>query len=627
VRYEDNSKYEFTYYDGSLMNTMIDPNGNVIKHNYNDIGRIVEEIDGANGSYRFLRDVTGNGTFYSMIRPEGETSSSRDVTLANGDTQSTMTNATGDTTLMTFSADEKRVTRSRDGVESVYVYGADLLTHQRVLASKEITLPSGRKQTTTYETTYDGNATHTNQKMQNITVNGKITAHTTNYNTGIERIETPEHRVAERHYDIDTLLSQEIRVGTLTPTTYTYDDKGRVTKESTSTRESTYSYDAKGNVATITDPRGKTTTYTYDVVDKLTQVTYADGSIEHFSYDANGNLLTRTVPTPAEHSFSYNGGNLRTNYSSPLNKATTYTYDRSKNLTSIVKPSGKTITNTYTKGRLESTQSPEGTTSYSYLFADKVGSITNGSEKFTFTYDGTLLTQTVQTGVLNHTTDYTYNNDFKVSSVTYAGATENYSYDDDGLLISSGDYTLTRDAQNAYTTQVTDGTLTQTRSYNDFGEITEVSDNTFTYELTQRDNAGAITQKKETLNGTTITYNYTYDEMGRLTQVQKNNAIAETYTYDANGNRASATINGTNITASYTLDDNLRVYGDNTYNYDEDGYLKTKTTPQGITTYNYGTRGELLSVTTPTKTITYKHNALNQRVAKLINGEVVEKYL
>ena len=29
----------------------------------------------------------------------------------------------------------------------------------------------------------------------------------------------------------------------------------------------------------------------------------------------------------------------------------------------------------------------------------------------------------------------------------------------------------------------------------------------------------------------------------------------------------------------------------------------------------------------PTKTITYKHNALNQRAAKLVNGQVVEKYL
>ena len=54
--------------------------------------------------------------------------------------------------------------------------------------------------------------------------------------------------------------------------------------------------------------------------------------------------------------------------------------------------------------------------------------------------------------------------------------------------------TFIRDPQNAYTTKVTDGTLTQNRSYNGFGEVTEVSNNTFTYELSQRDQSGAITQ-------------------------------------------------------------------------------------------------------------------------------------
>ena len=271
------------------------------------------------------------------------------------------------------------------------------------------------------------------------------------------------------------------------------------------------------------------------------------------------------------------------------------------------------------------------TTTYSYLFANKVGSITQGSEKFTFTYDGTLLTSIAQSGVLNHTTNFTYNNHFQVTSTTYAGETENYSYDNDGLLTSSGDYTLTRDAQNAYVTQLTDGTLTQTRSYNNLAEVTEVSDNTFTYELSQRDQSGAITQKKETINGTTETFDYTFDDMGRLTKACRVGIPAhqgcEEYTYDANGNRASATVNGTSITASYTLDDNLVVYGQNTYSYDNDGYLKTKTTPDGTTTYSYGTLGELLSVTTPTKTITYTHNANNQRVSKSINGTVTEKYL
>ncbi len=37
--------------------------------------------------------------------------------------------------------------------------------------------------------------------------------------------------------------------------------------------------------------------------------------------------------------------------------------------------------------------------------------------------------------------------------------------------------------------------------------------------------------------------------------------------------------------------------------------------------------GRLLKVTTPTDTIEYKHNALGNRVAKILNGEVVEKYL
>ena len=627
VSYEDNSKYAFTYFDGSLMDIMTDPNGNVVQHSFDANGRIVEEIDGEGGSYRFLRNVNGNETFYSTILPEGETSTSSDTTLDNGNTQSTMTLPTGETVTATFAKDESSTSSLRDGVSTVYAYTADALTHQKTLASKEVTQPSGLKNTTAYVTTYDGNKTHTNTKTQTITNNTKTTTLQSDYNNGIRTLTTPTGRTATSTYDIDTLLTTQSSTGTLTPTTYTYDSKGRVTQESTGSRSIDYTYNSRGNLESATDPRRQTTNYSYDIVDNLISITYPNNTTEHFTYDTNGNLLQRTVPTPANHTFAYNGTDNRTSLTSPLQKATTYNYDKSKNLTQVTKPSGKTIVNTYTKGRLDSTTTDEGTTNYSYLFADKVGSITKGSESFTFTYDGTLLTSTTQSGTLNHSNNFTYNNDFQVTSTTYAGSTENYTYDNDGLLTSSGAYTLTRDTQNAYVTQLTDGTLTQDRSYNNFGEVTEVSDNTFTYQLSQRDNAGAITQKQETLDGTSITYDYTYDEMGRLTNVKKDNQEVETYTYDANGNRATATINGTSISASYTLDDNLVVYGDNSYSYDDDGYLQTKTTPEGTTTYSYGTRGELLSVTTPTKTITYKQNANNQRVAKRINGQVVEKYL
>ena len=627
IRYEDNSAYNFTYLDGSLMDIMTDPNGNRIQHIFDENGRIIEEVDGEGGSYQFLRNVTGDETFYSTVQPMGETQTSQDITLANGDTQSLITLPTGDTVTATFSKDEKTVTSQKDGVSTIKTYTANVFSGEKMLQSEETTQPSGLKQTVTYSTSYDGNETHTNSKTQTITNNGKTTTIHTDYNSGVETLTSLAGRSATREYDIDTRLTSSLTSGTLTPTTFTYDSKGRVTTEATGTRETTYTYDSRGNVESITDPRGKVTTFTYDVMDRVTGVSYPDGTTEAFSYDNNGNLLTRTVPTPADHTFTYNGVDKRTGYTSPLHKATTYTYNKSKQVTQIERPSSKTITNTYDKGRLVSTTTPEGTTEYSYLFADKVGSITHGSESFSFTYDGILLTGITQSGLLNHTINYTYNNDFKVTSSTYAGTTENYSYDNDGLLTGSGNYTLTRDAQNGYVTQLTDGTLTQNRSYNSYGEITEVSDNTFSYQLTNRDNAGAITRKTETINGVTVTYDYTYDDVGRLIEVKKDGSITETYTYDNNGNRLSATVNGTTTTASYTLDDQLEVYGDNSYRYDDDGYLVEKITPDGSTIYDYGTFGELREIVTPTQTITYKNNANNQRVAKLIDGQIVEKYL
>ena len=83
---------------------------------------------------------------------------------------------------------------------------------------------------------------------------------------------------------------------------------------------------------------------------------------------------------------------------------------------------------------------------------------------------------------------------------------------------------------------------------------------------------------------------------------------------------------GVSTNANYTLDDSLEVYGNNTYRYDSDGYLIEKTTPTQTTTYTYNTLGALTQVQTPTKTINYHLNANNQRVAKEVNGTIVEKY-
>jgi len=64
VHYEDSSAYSFTYFDGSLMDIMTDPNNNRIQHIFDPNGRIVEEIDGEGGSYRFLRNVANFTLFF-----------------------------------------------------------------------------------------------------------------------------------------------------------------------------------------------------------------------------------------------------------------------------------------------------------------------------------------------------------------------------------------------------------------------------------------------------------------------------------------------------------------------------------------------------------------------------------
>jgi len=251
-------------------------------------------------------------------------------------------------------------------------------------------------------------------------------------------------------------------------------------------------------------------------------------------------------------------------------------------------------------------------------------------ERMDSSYDGTLVTSIVQSGTLNKNISYTCNNDFNPTSMTYAGSTENYTYNADNEAVSIGNYTITRQKKNRVI-KVSDGTYTHISKYNRYGELKHQRDNVLRVRLF-RNKAGQIVRKVEKLKGDRKkVYRYSYDERGRLVKACRvglpSHQGCETYTYDNNGNRASAKVYGTTIAASYTLDDNLVVYGDNSYLYDDDGYLQEKTTPQGSTTYSYGTLGELQQVTTPTQTITYKHNANNQRVAKLVDGVIVEKYL
>jgi len=230
----------------------------------------------------------------------------------------------------------------------------------------------------------------------------------------------------------------------------------------------------------------------------------------------------------------------------------------------------------------------------------------------------------------------TYDNNFRITSQSVNGAnTVNFGYDNDSLLTSAGSLTIARSAQNGLITGTTLGTVTDTRGYSTFGELSSytasvsglpVFSATFT-----RDNLGRITEKIETIQGVTDTYDHTYDPSGRLQQVQKNGVVQSTYSYDSNGNcmtfisATTGTINGT-----YDAQDRLTAYGQLNFTYTTNGELLTKSNPTlGQTaSFSYDVLGNLTSASLPGgTTVTYVVDGQNRRIGKKVNGTLTQGFL
>jgi len=277
---------------------------------------------------------------------------------------------------------------------------------------------------------------------------------------------------------------------------------------------------------------------------------------------------------------------------------------------------------------------PEGNTYYSYGCGSKLESAYSGGEGVDYTYDGNLLKSFSYSGTLSQTIAFEYDNFFRAKSISYAGLTENSAYDADGLLIKSGEFTINRDNSNGQAFLVSDGGLNLSRNFNNYGELDQetynVNDISYSYKVLERTPSGKIKTKVEQLGNGSVIYNYDYDQRGRLTEVKQDNEIVETYVYDANGNRIAMDnkLTNENTKAYYRIDDTIEQFGKDSYHYNVDGYLETKTNQSGTSRYSYGSLGELKEVTLANgDIISYQHNVNNQRVAKLKNGEIVEKYL
>lgn len=427
-----------------------------------------------------------------------------------------------------------------------------------------------------------------------------------------------------------------LRQGLLNPITMQYDTRGRPYRVSQGDRVTQFIYGSNGLVSEIIDPENRSTKFEYDANLRNTKVV-TPGNREIFkSYDANGNLIGVTPEDRSEHELSHNLIDLLISYIPPLlgqdELATSYEYNLDKQLTKISRPNGNDILYVYgnATGLLDQVTTPEGNYNYSYLSNGQLRQITSADNiRMTYEYTGEIPYRFITSGEVNSDIWFGLNNFFNPSAISINGQLMTLGYDNDQLLTRAGAQTMQYNG-NGLLSLKTLGTISETYNYNQFGEIIEMAatGSPFQYAVT-RDKLGRITEKTESVDGSSESYSYRYDIEGRLYQVYKNSQLKSRYSYDRNNNRLQATVDGLTKAASYDAQDRLLTYGTKSYGYNANGELTSVTDNENgeIKTFSYDSFGNLKLMNTAGKNIQYVLDGQNRRIGKKVNGFLVQSFV
>lgn len=665
----------------------------------------IEAPDGSDANYYSVKEITDpnnnkiryttkHGRYISVVDQAGVTLG--DYDYVSDTTDYTLTESNGNTIEYYANGRLKKIIY-KNGSWIQYTYNDSLMNYTTLTSSGETT-----------KTVY-------NDAFYPVEYTDKLGETTTYTYDDHYRVltETCGTKTTTYTYDANGNIISYITGDTESNTYYTYDSNKRVVREQVGDSYTYYTYDSNGNnlvYATLKENyTGEapalydssltcfdTTTYTYDNKGRVTSEVYSTGGSVAYEYDNRGNVTKETTVTVKDGesetkvvTYTYDAfGNLLT--SSTGNDTSTYIYDAAgrtllanengKYTRTIYDNQGRTIqeigpqdydstkdglpnANTYsdvnvgnryfyneTTGNLDrEINRLDVETTYTYYDTGEKETESFDIYKYDYNIKGNL-TKVYVDGV--NTLTYNYDESYNLTSEVYAnGQSIRYEYDDINNLVRqfhnddtsayvtysyNSDNELTQkintdtglryeyDGDNVEVFRIADDTLVQSYSQvvteadeeNDVEARTDVTETHFgtTYSSVVKDNSISYTIGNNTVeygytendasiisdsvkynNSNVLTSEYTYDDDGNVTEKNYGNSRSVINSYDTEGRISSTSYN--NKTYNYTYDANSQltaVNGTNysaSYTYDSRGNITNKTVNGTSTTFGYSSDG------------------------------------
>ncbi|MGW5472148.1 golvesin C-terminal-like domain-containing protein [Streptomyces chartreusis] len=417
---------------------------------------------------------------------------------------------------------------------------------------------------------------------------------------GVATTSVPDDYRTDYEYDSYGQLTKAIDANGNPTTNSGFGPTGYPAKITDALNKSTsYVYDARGQVTEVTDARGKTTTQAYDVFGRpLVSTAPKDQgagtliSTPAPEFDANDNATTVTAPNGAVSKAVYDAADQITSAMAPKDsptapeRTTAYTYDKVGNVKTVTEPKG-TATTSVPGDYLT-------TNNYNEIY--QLTSVVNAAgDKVAYQYNNVGDVVTVIDPKKNATadaTDYSTKSDYdlnhRVVRVTdAAGKFTSTKYDKDGLAVETTD-------QEGNTTFVT---------YDERGKQTEVKvpheGTTYRVSRTEYDEVGNATKSisprgTETATTGDFESRTEYDALNRPTKQYQPYAPGDARYNDPNVYTQTVYDEvGRVAKTSLPPSEGQSVRNDTTYEYFDNGWLRSSTDPWDITTtYDYNDVGQ-----------------------------------